>query len=77
MIRQIVKAVLAVILAPFTLIALILLIPISIIAYLNHILDDDYDWKLKVFMDDLNVYSDEWRYAINLYTKIFTFKKNK
>ena len=75
MTRQIIKTVFAVIFAPFTLCALLLYIPILIIAYLNHILDDDLKLGMDRVCDDLKNYKDEWKYVINLYIKIFTFKK--
>ncbi len=75
MTRQIIKAVFAVIFAPFTLCALILYIPILIIAYLNHIIDDDLKLGMDRVCKDLKNYRDEWKYVIDLYIKIFTFKK--
>ena len=75
MTRQIIKAVLAVVFAPFTLCVLFLYIPILIVAYLNHILDDDLKLSIGRIFDDLRDYIDEWKYVIDLYIKIFTFKK--
>lgn len=77
MTRQIIKAILAVIFAPFTLCVLLLYIPILIIAYLNHILDDDLKLTMGRIYDDLRNYRDEWKYVIDLYIEIFTFKKDE
>lgn len=74
--KQIFKAVIAGIISPVILIMLFLFIPIYSITFIIHMLDDDSDESIIEFIDHTNAYISEWKYIINLYIRIFTFKKN-
>lgn len=74
--KQIFKAIIAGIISPVVLAMLIFMIPFYFIACIVHLLDDDCDAAERL-INHIEEYTDEWKYAINLYIKIFTFKKNK
>lgn len=75
--KQIFRAVIAGIISPVVLVMLILMIPLYLIAFIVHLLDDDYDKATREFIDHTEEYINEWVYTIDLYVRIFTFKKNK
>lgn len=74
---QIFRAVIAGIISPVVLAMLLLMIPLYFVAFIVHLLDDDFDRAAERFINHTEEYISEWRYTIDLYIKIFTFKKNK
>ena len=75
--KQIFRAVIAGIISPVVLAMLISMIPIYFVAFIVHLLDDDFDKASERFINHTEEYLSEWLYTIDLYTRIFTFKKNK
>lgn len=75
--KQIFKAVIAGIISPVVLAMLISMIPLYFMAFIIHLLDDDFDKAAERFINHTEEYINEWKYTIDLYIKIFTFKKNK
>lgn len=74
---QIFRAVIAGIISPVVLAMLLLMIPLYFVAFIVHLLDDDFDRAAERFINHTEEYISEWKYTINLYIRIFTFKKNK
>lgn len=74
--KQIFRAVIAGIISPVVLAMLFLMIPLYFVAFIVHLLDDDFDRAAERFTNHTEEYINEWKYTINLYIKIFTFKKN-
>jgi hypothetical protein len=75
--KQIFKAVIAGIISPVILTMLLVMIPLYVVAFIVHLLDDDFDKAAERFINHTEEYINEWKYTIDLYIRIFTFKKNK
>jgi hypothetical protein len=73
--RQIFKAIIAGIISPVVLAMLIIMIPLYFMAFIVHLLDDDFDKAAERFIYKGEEYINEWIYIIDLYVRIFTFKK--
>jgi len=74
--KQIFKAVVAGIISPVVLAMLISMIPLYFMAFVVHLLDDAFDKAAERFINHTEEYISEWKYTIDLYIRIFTFKKN-
>lgn len=76
MTKQIFRAIIAGIISPVVLAMLIFLVFTYFVAFIVHLLDDNFDKASERFIDHTEEYISEWKYTINLYIRIFTFKKN-
>ena len=72
--KQIFRAVIAAIISPVVLAMLISMIPLYFMAFMVHLLDD-FDKGAERFIEHTEEYLSEWKYTIDLYIRIFTFKK--